>query len=104
MLLAQVLAGASVRTGPWWRYCGAKLAGLGVLAAWTQARSGFSLESAYRWWRRWCEAEPALRTWLWRGREPPENLGATVVRRFGAADPVAAFQEREQRGWFGFAS
>lgn len=102
--LAQVLVHATVRTGVWWRFCRERLAGRGILAAWEAARSGFSLESAYRWWRRWREAEPALRTFLWRGREPPENLGTEVVRVFGAADPVTTFQMREQRSWPGFAS
>jgi hypothetical protein len=102
--LAQVIAGASVRTGAWWRFCQARLAGLGSLAAWEQARSGFSLESAYRWWRGWCRAEPAVRTHLWRGREPPEGLGAAIIRAYGAADPLAVYQERAQRPWPGFGS
>jgi len=104
VFLAQVLAGASVRTAAWWRFCRGRLAGLGVLAAWEAARTGFSLESAYRWWRGWQQAEPGLRTQWWRGREPPGDLGEELVRRYGAADPVAVFQEREQRAWPGFAS
>jgi hypothetical protein len=99
VLLAQVLAGASVRTGAWWRFCRGRLAGLGVLAAWEAARSGFSLESAYR--RR---AEPALRSRWWRGREPPEGPGAVIEGTYGADDPLAAFQLREQCPWPGFAS
>lgn len=102
--LAQVLVHATVRTGAWWRFCRERLAGHGILAAWEAARSGFSLESAYRWWRRWRAAEPELRSWLWRGREPPGELGAAFARVCGADDPVAIFQEREQRDWFGFAS
>ena len=104
VFLAQVIAKASVRTGALWRFCHARLSGQGVLAAWELARSGFSLESAYRWWRRWRSAEPALRTHLWRGREPPEALGEAIIHAYGAADPVAVFQVREQRPWPGFAS
>ncbi|MDI1247465.1 MAG: hypothetical protein PSV13_01155 [Lacunisphaera sp.] len=104
VFLAQVFAGASVRTAAWWRFCRGRLAGLGVLAAWEAARSGFSLESAYRWWRGWRRAEPALRSRWWRGREPPEGLGAVIERTYGADDPLAAFQVREQRAWPGFAS
>jgi len=103
--LAQVLRGASVRTGSLWRFCRARLAGLGVLAAWEQARTGFSLESAYRWWHRWEQAASTLRTHLlWRGREPPGTMAAAIIRRYGAADPLAGFQMREQRAWPGLAS
>jgi hypothetical protein len=102
--LAQVFAGASVRTGAWWRFCRGRLEGLGVLAAWEAARGGFSLESAYRWWRGWGRAEPVLRARWWRGREPPDHLGEELVRRYGSVDPVADFQVKEQRRWPGFAS
>lgn len=104
VLLAQVLRGASVRTGALWRFCRARLSGLGVLAAWELARTGFSLESACRWWRRWLQAEPTLRTHLWRGREPPGSLADALIRAYGEADPFAAFQLRAQRAWPGLAS
>jgi len=104
VLLAQMLRGASVRTGSLWRLCRARLAGLGSLAAWEQARTGFSLESAHRWWRRWRQAGPALRTHLWRGREPPDSLAEALTALYGEADPLAGFQVRTQRAWFGFTS
>lgn len=104
VLLAQVLRHASVRTGSYWRFCCARLSGLGVLAAWEQARTGFSLESAYRWWRRWPQAVAALRSHLWRGREPPGSLAEALTQVCGAADPLAVFQLRTQRAWPGFAS
>jgi len=104
VFLAQVIAGASVRTAALWRFCQGRLSGLSVLAAWEQARSGWSLEAAYRWWRRWRRAEPALRTQFSRGREPPGGLAAAVTGAFGSLDPFACFQAREQRPWPGFAS
>lgn len=105
VLLGQVLRGVSVRTAQLWRFCVAWLGGLGVLGAWERARTGFSLESAYRWRRRWRQGEPALRTWLCRGREPPpDDLAAAIVAACGAADPIAVFQQGEQRGWPGFGS
>ena len=102
--LSQMLRGASVRIGALWRFCRARLAGLGVLAAWEQARTGFSIESAYRWWRRWQQAASTLRTHLWRGREPPGSLADAITRLYGEADPLAGFQTREQRAWPGLAS
>ncbi len=104
VLLAQVFRGASVRTGSYWRFCSARLSGLGVLAAWEQARTGFSLESAYRWWRGWPRGAAALRPHLWRGREPPGRLAEALTERYGQVDPLAGFQGREQKAWPGLAS
>ena len=104
MLLAEVLRGASVRTAALWRMSLELLGGLGVPSAWERARSGFSLESAYRWRRRWRQGEAALRTWLCRGREPPEDMAAAIVEACGPADPIATYQAREQRAWPGFGS
>ncbi|MFT3831058.1 MAG: hypothetical protein QM691_15265 [Opitutaceae bacterium] len=103
--LARVLRGLSVRTAQLWRFALGWLSDLAPLAAWVQACTGFSLESAHRWRRRWRRAEPALRTWLCRGREPPDaNLPAALVGAYGVADPIAGLQAREQRGWPGFGS
>lgn len=108
--LAQVIAGASVRSQPWWRFISARLDGASVAAAWEKARSGFSLEAAYRWWRRWRPRESAVRTGCWtagqRGRAPPEakSLREAIEGAYGRADPVAAFQAREQRPFPAFAS
>lgn len=102
VLLAQILAGASVRTAPWWRFIAARLGGASVLGAWEKARSGFSLEAAYWWWRRWRES--AVRTALWRGREPPGSLVAALAHGYGAADPIAVFQARHQCRFPGFGS
>jgi hypothetical protein len=104
VLLAEVVRGASVRTALLWRFFLQLLGGLAVPAAWERARSGFSLESAYRWRRRWREGEAALRTWLWHGREPPGELAAAIVQACGATDPIACFHAREQRAWPGFGS
>lgn len=103
--LAHVLAGASVRTGSWWRFIAARLGGASLLGAWEKARSGFSVEAARAWWRRWRQGESAVRTRLWRGREPPDkSLRAAIEQAYGAADPIAVFQAREQRPFPGFAS
>lgn len=105
VLLAQVLRRLSVRTAQLWQFCRGLLAGLGVPAAWERARTGFSLESAYRWRRRWRRGEPALRTWLCGTRgPPPDDLAGALVAACGPADPIAIFQMREQRGWPGFGS
>ena len=105
VVLATVLRQFSVRTAALWRFCLELLGGLGVPAAWERARTGFSLESAYRWRRRWRQGEPARRSWLCRGRgPPPEDLAKAIVAVCGAADPLAVFQQREQRGWPGFGS
>lgn len=104
VLLAQVLRRASVRTATLWRFCLELLTGLGVPAAWERSRSGFSLESAYRWRRRWRQGEPALRTWLCRGRAPPDDLAEAITGACGTADPIACFQAREQRAWPGLGS
>lgn len=101
--LAEVIAGASVRTAALWRFLSARLGGLSVLGAWERTRCGFSVEAAYRWWRRWRAAESAVRARLWRGREPPAGgLVAACEAHYGATDPIAGFQMREQRGWPGF--
>ncbi len=102
--LAHVLRRFSVRTAALWRSALGWLAGLGVPAAWEAARSGFSLESAHRWRRRWRRAEPARRTWLCRGRAPPDDPVAAITVAYGTADPLACFQQREQRSWPGFGS
>lgn len=102
--LGNLLHRFSVRTAQLWRFCLGLLAGLGVPAAWERARNGFSLESAYRWRRQWQQGELTLRTLLWRGREPPGGMAATLSEVYGGNDPLACFQVREQRGWPGFGS
>ena len=103
--LAAVLHRLSVRTAQLWQFCRRLLSGLSVPTAWEGARTGFSLESAYRWRRRWQQGEPALRTWLCRGRAPPPgDLAAAIDSACGPADPIAVFQQREQCGWPGFGS
>lgn len=106
VFLAQVIVQASVRTASWWRFIAARLSGASGLAAWETARSGFSLEAARAWWRRWRQHESAVRTALWRGREPPPGKGLreALAQAYGEADPIAVFQAREQRAFPGFAS
>ena len=101
--LATMIAGASVRSRGLWRFYQAKLAAESVFAAWAGLRGGFSLEAAYRWWRRWPRAEIELRSWLCDQRGPPAEgqvLGQ-LAAVFGTDDPIAGFQAETQRGWPG---
>lgn len=96
----QVIAEATVRSGLLWRFYWGRATGQSVLEAWAALRSGFSLEAAYRWWRRWQRGLPALRTVLARGRDPPRGeLVTALVTQYGPDDPIGAFQDREQCGW-----
>jgi len=98
--LAAVIAGASVRSGLLWRFYLARLSGTSVLGAWESLRSPFSLEAAYRWWRRWRRGQCVLRTVLARGRDPPSgDVQSALAAVYGADDPIGVFQCREQRGW-----
>src|SRR5690606_37316235 len=102
--LATVIARASVRTAGLWRFLTARLDGASVLEAWAPAGSGFSLEGAERWWRRWQRGSGAVRTRLWRGREPPGGIAAAVRQTYGSLDPIAGFQRSEQVDWPAFTS
>jgi hypothetical protein len=100
ILGATVLKHATVRAGPFWRFVAARLGGQSIGAAFAACGEWFSLEAAYRWWRRWRRGESAVRTVLTLGRDPPTGaLIQQIMDVYGAADPIGAFQYREQRGW-----
>lgn len=50
-----------------------------VLAAWQQARTGFSTDSAYRWVKRLLHNQGEVRTRLCRVRAPPLTLGGGIL-------------------------
>jgi hypothetical protein len=100
VLLASLIARATVRSRELWRFYLAKLGGASVLAAWESLHSGFSVEAAYAWWRRWRRGQFAVRLVLAQGRDPPKGeIAQALAGRFGAEDPIGAFQLSEQRGW-----
>jgi hypothetical protein len=104
--LACRLPGYSVGTAALWRFLALLgRAGLSVAAAWETARTGFSLESARRWARRWRYLQGRLRALLCRVRDPPPGgqkgnpLAQTTLHlalALGAEDPLKGFQARFQ--------
>ena len=103
ILLATIIAGASVRSGCLWRFIRGRFETGSVLSAWEGLRSVFSVEAAYRWWRRWQRGQFELRALLCRTRDPPPEgtLPGHLAAVYGADDPIAAFQLAEQRTWPG---
>jgi hypothetical protein len=100
VLLATMIRSATVRSRELWCFYLAKLSGQSVLSAWAGLGSRFSVEAAYGWWRRWRRGQFALRSVLAQGRDPPETrIVEALALRFGAHDPIGAFQLKEQRGW-----
>ena len=101
ILLATVLAQASVRSRYLWRFYRAKFALGSVLSAWESLKSIFSVEAAYGWWRRWQRGQFLLRALLCRKRDPPPGgtrmMHAAAV--LGDEDPIASFQASEQTAW-----
>ena len=78
-----------------------------VLAAWEQAKTGFSTDSAYRWIRRFKYNQGEVRTQLCRARAPPPpREGGILADLFehlslvlGSEDFIKTFQLRFQRPW-----
>jgi len=78
-----------------------------VLAAWEQARTGFSTDSAYRWVKGFLVNQSEVRTRLCRVRAPPPTRGAGILGDlFGHLSLVlesnnftGTFQIRFQRPW-----
>jgi hypothetical protein len=100
IVLAAIIAKASVRSGELWRFYLAKLSGGSVVSAWAGLRSVFSLEAAYGWWRRWLRGQFALREILCRGHDPPQGeVAAALAAAYGADAAVASFQLKEQCHW-----
>jgi hypothetical protein len=101
VLLATLLAGATVRTGRLWQFYRARCATGSVARAWAQLRGGFSVEAAYRWWHRWQAGQFRIRAWLHAQRAPPEtgSLLDHLTAVCGPADPLAAYQLARQEPW-----
>jgi len=78
-----------------------------VLAAWQEAKTGFSTDSAYRWVRRLLRNQGEVRTQLCRARAPPPTRGDGILADlFEHLSLVLesdhftnAFQIRFQRPW-----
>ncbi len=88
-----------------WRFLGHYHSGLSIGAAWEKARTGFSIESAYRWVRRMYEIQSRLRAHLCRVRAPPPHSDARnplsevlehSVLALGKDDPIRSFHLRFQ--------
>jgi len=103
--LAGCLPRHSVGTKGLWRFLRHYHSGLSVSAAWEKARTGFSIESAYRWVRRMYEIQSRLRARLCRVRAPPPGTDAKnplseVLEHWfnalGEDDPIRSFHLRFQ--------
>jgi hypothetical protein len=78
-----------------------------VLAAWQQAKTGFSTDSAYRWIQCLLRNQGEVRTRLCRARAPPPSRGAGILAdlfehlslALESEAFIKAFQIRFQRPW-----
>jgi hypothetical protein len=109
--LETVLCGYVVRTLTLWCFVQAVLGGLTRRAAWLRQVCGvLSLSSAYRLWRRLCDAQTSLRARLCREAPPPPSTASeplaqlfehtVVVIGSDADDLLAALQGGLGRGLF----
>ena len=103
--LAGCLPRHSVGSKSLWRFLEYYQSGLSIGAAWEKARTGFSIESAYRWVRRLREIQSRLRAQLCRVRDPPPRTDAKnplseVLEHWfnalGKDDPIRSFHLRFQ--------
>ncbi len=95
----------SIRSPGLWRFFAHCQSGLSIAAAWEAARTGFSIESAYRWMRRLRGIQSHLRAHLCRVHDPPpvadtKNPLSEVlehwVHALGKDDPIRSFHLRFQ--------
>jgi hypothetical protein len=78
-----------------------------VLAAWQEANTGFSTDSAYRWVKRLLSNQGEVRTRLCRVRAPPPSRGGGILADLfehlslvlESEAFIKAFQIRFQRPW-----
>ncbi len=105
VLLADMLVGFMVRTRTLFAFLKGVADGLSRKAAWESAAPTFTLEGAYRLWRKLGEALPHIRTLLSRQRPPPASASAEPLVQmlehllgvFPSADcPFASFQAHFQ--------
>ncbi len=110
LLFAHLLRGFSVSATTLWGFIKGVAKGLSRKAAWEGLRGGFSLETAYRLWRRTRHSQIPIRMRLSREKPPPatdssEPLFEVIAHLetvFPTAScPITAFQEHFQRGFLG---
>lgn len=106
--LSGQVPGHTVSAACLWRFLLALMQSPSALAAWQKARTGFSLESAYRWLRRMRGNQTHVRTLLLRvgpappgahTKEPLVELLKHLEGALGTQNPVARFQIRFQEPW-----
>lgn len=103
--LPECLPRHSVGSAGLWRFLEHYKSGLSIAAAWEKARTGFALESAYRWARRLRQVQSRLRAHLCRVHDPPppadtKNPLSEVLEHWvlalGKDDPIRSFHLRFQ--------
>ncbi len=110
LLFAHLLRNFSVSATTLWNFLKQVGAGRSRKAAWEGLRGGFSLETAYRLWRKIRHRQMPIRARLSREGPPPDTDSAepllemvahlqTVFSK--AACPITAFQEEFQQGFPG---
>lgn len=107
--VASILTRRRTRTQDLWALMGRVLEGEGIALAWAGLRHVFSIESAYRYRRRFMEKQFRLRELLHRECQPPAQAAGDLPHLVAhlrycvgtCADPIAAFQLRVQEPWPG---
>ncbi|MCC5790774.1 MAG: hypothetical protein JJT75_14175 [Opitutales bacterium] len=103
--IAERLPRHSVSSQILWAFLRLFQSGLSIAAAWEDARTGFSLESAYRWVRHLRNDQSRLRASLCRVRAPPPDAGTKNplcevlhhwVHALGQDDPISSFHRHLQ--------
>ncbi len=108
VLLADLLKYFMAPAAMLWVFLKGVRAGLTRKAAWERLTSSFSLETAYRLWNRFRQAQSYIRTHLLHHHGDPPSASNTTEPLFELIDhliaafprsscPIAAFQERLQR-------
>lgn len=72
VMLASVMRGFTVRVQTLWSFLKRVSLGLNRKAAWQQVQKGFSIQSGYRLWHRFNQAQTQMRTLLCRHGPPPD--------------------------------
>lgn len=105
VLLSQYIKGFMVGAQTLWSYLSVVLGGVDRKPAWESISGSFSTESGYRLWRKLRDAQPPIRTLLYRVRPPPESsspeplaqLFAHLRSVFPSEEcPLSSFQDRFQ--------
>jgi hypothetical protein len=104
-----LLKGLRTRSGPLWRYLRRLMEGRTPARAWEGLGKSFSLESAYRYKRRFLQCQHRLKELLCRERSPPLGAVGTLGALLGhlesvlggSEDLIRDFQIRFQESWPG---